>query len=135
MGYRHHFYLVKKTDVEAIKNKTITELKNEFADEFGCMGIADIIPRKHIFELGKIYDDTDKQIYSVGVPLFSNNECMEYFEEYIPYIVGKDGILKTIEIYQNKVRKYLEDLQVDSYDEIMEETITKESKQKINMKG
>ena len=65
------------------------------------------------------YEDTAEQIYDTGNPLFDNAEVMEYFSDYIPFIVGKDGVLKAIEIFKNKIKKYYKDMLVDGEKKII----------------
>lgn len=104
MGYRHYFYLVKKSDVEKCNNIVFNELKRQYGDIDGDMDLDKIIPQTEIFEFGKLYyDDTAERIYKTGKPLFGDKECQEYFEDYYPFVVGKDGLLEAIKIYKEKV--------------------------------
>lgn len=104
MGYRHYFYLVKKSDVEKCNNISFSELKRQYGDADGYMDFDDILPQIEIFEFGKLYyDDTAERIYKTGKPLFGDKECQEYFEDYNPFIVGKEGLLEAIKIYKGKV--------------------------------
>lgn len=115
MGYRYYFYKVNKEDVKTIKELSLDELKEKYSDkEEGYVDMHNIINQKEIFEFGKLYyEDTAEQIYDTGNPLFDNAEVMEYFSDYVPFIVGKDGVLKAIEIYKNKIKKYYKDMLVD----------------------
>lgn len=121
MGYRHYFYKVNKEDVKAVKELSLDELKEKYGDkEDGYVDIQDIANQKEIFEFGKLYcEDTAEQIYNTGNPLFDNAEVMEYFSDYIPFIVGKDGVLKAIEIFKNKIKKYYKDMLVDGEKKII----------------
>ncbi|MBO7250218.1 MAG: hypothetical protein J6V42_02975 [Clostridia bacterium] len=124
MGYRHYFYKVKKADVEAVKDMTYEQLL-KYAEAYGCMNEWDkeksvdfnddkFLNKTEIHEFGKLYwDDTAERIYNKGVPLFTIAETQEYFSDYVPYIVGKEGLLEAISIYQEKVLKYYKDLLVD----------------------
>ena len=123
MGYRHYFYKVKKADIEAVKDMDMSALI-EYAKECGAevydeeesfyFNDNNFLNKTEIHEFGKLYwDDTAERIYSKGVPLFSKSEVQENFRDYAPYIVGKEGLLEAISIYQEKVLKYYKDLLVD----------------------
>lgn len=131
MGYKYYFYKVKLKDVNKIKNLSLNELEEIFCgDDDEYIDFDKVIDKKEIFELGKLYwDNTAEEIYSTGVPLFANSEVMREFEYYYPYVVGKEGLLKAIEIYQDKIIEYLEDCMLDTYDEFGKEPVT--SKEKI----
>lgn len=104
MGYRHCFYLVKKSDVEKCNNISFGELKRQYGDADGYMDFDEILPQTEIFEFGKLYyDDTAERIYKNGKPLFGDKDCQEYFEDYCPFVVGKEGLLEAIKIYKEKV--------------------------------
>lgn len=107
MGYRHYFYKVKKTDVEKVKYLSLEELKEQFVEDDDCMWIENIIDHTQIFEFGKLYcDDTVEQINATGERLFNDRNVVEYFADNDFYIVGKEGVLKAIEIFANKVKEY-----------------------------
>lgn len=104
MGYRHYFYLVKKSDVEKCNNISFSELKRQYSDADGYIDFDEIFPRTEVFEFGKLYyDDTAERIYNTGKPLFGDKDCQEYFEDYWPFVVGKEGLLEAIKIYKEKV--------------------------------
>lgn len=104
MGYRHYFYLVKKSDVEKCNNIVFSELKRQYGDADGYIDFDKIFPRTEIFEFGKLYyEDTAERIYNTGEPLFGDKDCQEYFEDYYPFVVGKEGLLEAIKIYKEKV--------------------------------
>lgn len=70
--------------------------------------------KTEIFEFGKLYfDDTAERIYSKGIPLFEKQEVQEYLSDYSPFVVGKDGLLEAIKIYEEKVLKYYKSLLSD----------------------
>lgn len=118
MGYRHYFYKVDKTEVDTVKNMSISELfeyaKNsgaEISEEDGekwfYFNDKKFLNKTELFEFGKLYfDDTAERIYSKGIPLFAKDEVQSDFEDYAPYIVGKDGLLEAIKIYEEKVKNY-----------------------------
>ena len=121
MGYRHYFYKVNKEDVKTVKELSLDELKEKYGNkEYGYVDLYDLINQEQIFEFGKLYfEDTAEQIYDTGNPLFDNAEVMEYFSDYVPFIVGKDGVLKAIEIYKNKIKKYYKDMLVDEKEKVI----------------
>lgn len=125
MGYRHYFFLVDKKDVELVKDKTYDELV-EIAKNYGVETEEDddekyfyfnndkFMNKTEIYEFGKLYwDDTADRIYSKGVPLFENNETQKCFEDYYPYVMGKEAMLEAINIYKEKIIKYYKSLIVD----------------------
>lgn len=126
MGYRHYFYLVKKSEVEAVKDMTFNELF-EYAKTCGVEVYEDerwfnwrdsrILDTTEVFEFGKLYwDDTADRIYNTGVHLFNDEAMQEYVSDYVPYVVGKEGLLEAIKIYQEKIVKYYTDLLTDGQD-------------------
>lgn len=120
MGYRHYFYKVNRSDVEKIKNLSINELKKEYGDTDGYVDIHELIPQKKIHEFGKLYyDDTAIQLYETGKPLFNNEDVMECFDNYVPFVVGEEGLLKAIEIYRDKIKRYYKNLLVDGEEKIV----------------
>lgn len=125
MGYRHYFYQVEKTQVEAVKHMSISELY-EYAKKCGSEVIKEdgekyfyfndekFMNKTEIFEFGKLYfDDTAERIYSKGIPLFEKQEVQEYLSDYSPFVVGKDGLLEAIKIYEENVLKYYKSLLSD----------------------
>lgn len=130
MGYRHYFYLVDIEECDKVKDMTYAEfvkhLKEntpeavEQDDEGAWVNFHRALNQKEIFEFGKLYyEDTDEKIYSHGEPLFSINDTQEYFEDYQPYRMGKDGLLEAIKIYEEKIINYYEDLLKDGAVQIL----------------
>ena len=144
MGYRHYFYKVEKTQIEAVKAMSISELC-EYAEKCGVEVCEEngekyfyfndekFLNKKEIFEFGKLYfDDTADRIYSKGFPLFEKQEVQEYLSDYAPYVVGKDGLLEAIKIYEEKVLNHYKGLLSD--DEELQKAKTLEYvKDKIRM--
>lgn len=126
MGYRHYFYKVNKADVEKVKDMTLNEViayakecsARVYEEENGFYFNDDVfLNKQEVFEFGKLYwDDTAERIYNKGVHLFSKEEVQEEVGDYVPYVVGKDGVLEAIKIYEEKVLKYYKDLLVDGKD-------------------
>lgn len=117
MGYRHYFYLVSKEEVEKVKDMGYSELyeyakqqgaeTNEDGDDWFSFIDEGFMNKQAVFEFGKLYwDDTADRIYSTGVPLFSREGVQSEFDDYKPYVVGKEGVLEAIKIYQDKVLRY-----------------------------
>ena len=129
MGYRNYFSEVNKSFVDDVRNLSVEEfvkyaennypetVKNE--DNELYVSIVDMIG-KSVFEFGKLYwDDTIEQIQSTGKPLFTDKNMLCEYEDYNIYVVGKEGVLRAIKIYQNKVKSWYEELlKKDSVDEI-----------------
>lgn len=125
MGYRHYFYKVKKADIEIVKDMDYEQLlayaenKGSEIDEWdGKKSFYfndDIFLNKtEVHEFGKLYwDDTANRIYSKGIPLFTNPNVQEHLDDYKPYVVGKEGLLEAISIYQEKVLNFYKGLLVD----------------------
>jgi hypothetical protein len=125
MGYRHYFYKVKKADVEAVKDMDYVQLL-QYAEAHGVdidewdgeksfyFNDRKFLDKVEVHEFGKLYwDDTAERIYEKGVPLFSKEEVQEVFCDYVPYVVGKEGVLEAISIYQEKVLGFYKSLLVD----------------------
>lgn len=121
MGYRNYFYLVDKSLVETVKEMSQNSLLSFASDrgaevEDGHIWIFDpnFLDLKEVFEFGKLYwDDTISQIESTGYPMFQDAEVWESMYDYSPYVVGKEGLLKAIEIYKRKIIHSYEDLLKD----------------------
>lgn len=131
MGYRHYFYLVSKDEVEAVRDLSMEELYERakaqgaetYEEEEGWFYFNDdkFMNKEEIFEFGKLYfDDTAERIYSKGVPLFSQEDVMENFQDYVPFVVGKEGLLEAISIYQEKVVRYYDSFTDDANDALYE---------------
>jgi hypothetical protein len=126
MGYRHYFYKVKKADVEAVKDMSFEELLKyaqannadvDLEEKYLYFNDKAFMNKVEVHEFGKLYwDNTAERIYNKGVPLFTNKETQEQFDDYEPYVVGKDGVLEAITIYQEKVIDYYKGLLTDGQD-------------------
>lgn len=135
MGYRHYFFEVDKKDVEKVKDKTIKELM-EIAKEYGAEIEEDenwfyfnddkFMNKKEIHEFGKLYwDNTAERIYSKGKPLFTIKETQDYLDDYMPYVMGSDGMLEAITIYREKVINYYKNLLKEDTPEVLNERLAK----------
>lgn len=111
MSYRYYFNLVKKEDVKKIKDVSLKKLIdnfNEGNEDDIEINFDKVIPQKCIHEFGKFYES--KEIQETGEPLFSNKETKEFMSYYDYYVVGKEGLLKVIDIYAKKVAAYYKEL-------------------------
>ena len=135
MGYRHYFFEVDKKDVEKVKDKTIKELL-EIAKEYGAKVEEDdgwfyfnddkFMNKKEIHEFGKLYwDNTAERIYSKGKPLFTIKETQDYLDDYMPYVMGSDGMLEAITIYREKVINYYKNLFKEDTPEVLNERLAR----------
>lgn len=135
MGYRHYFFEVDKKDVEKVKDKTIKELM-EIAKEYGAEIEEDenwfyfnddkFMNKKEIHEFGKLYwDNTAERIYSKGKPLFTIKETQDYLDDYMPYVMGSDGMLEAITIYREKVINYYKNLLKEDTPEVLNERLAR----------
>ncbi len=112
MGYRHYMYKISKDLVEEIKGLTYEELAQKYHEESESYFHLGNLPKVELHDFGK-YCDGANDIYSEGIPLFKNKEVMENLDDYKPFIVGKEGLKKAIEIYKKKVIDYYESLLTD----------------------
>ena len=126
MGYRHYMYIVPRNVVDAIKHLTYAELETyarehgytEKDDEGTWVNLHRIVGDEKFFEFGKYYENADN-IEALGEPLFANEETQKEFEDYRPYVVGRDAVLCAIEDYRKKIIKWYADLLMtqEQYDE------------------
>ena len=123
MGYRHHFYLLENSFIERIReNNTIKELieflKKESPDAVEDYGDDDFhIALYHLgpdmFDFGKHYEHA-VEIQKTGTPLFASEELTEYFDDYKPYICGKEAFLSAIEYSRKHTLEYFQSLLMTS---------------------
>lgn len=129
MGYRHYFCLVKKEDVDKVRNLSLKELCEKFGkkDEYDeWISFDDVIKQQVIFEFGKLYwDATVERINATGERFFKEDEVVEYFADHDFYIVGKAGVEKAIEIYVEKINIWLKSLLNDEIKKEFEENKVK----------
>jgi hypothetical protein len=120
MGYRHYFYLVDKEEINKTRDLTYEELGKFVTEHYpkatedGYIYLRDLFNQKEIFGFGKLYyENTSEQIYSLGKPLFNIEEVQKAYSDYEPYVVGKGGLLKAIDIYKDKIVNYYKNLLED----------------------
>lgn len=127
MGYRHYFYEVNIADCYIVKPLEYSALMEYCKERYpksvdddpdeNYIDIHEILNQKRIFEFGKLYwDDTVEKIQACGQPLFDIEATQKAFEHYNPYMMGKEGLLKAIEIYKGKIINYYKSLLVDDKD-------------------
>lgn len=123
MGYRHYFYKIPIAIVKDVYDKTEKELiqkyvlnEDDTSEKNKYLRMEDL-KMEEVYEFGKLYfDNTAQTIYNTGTPLFNDKTI---WEDYYPYVVGKDGILKAIDLYTRKVATYyLSLLTEDEEDEL-----------------
>lgn len=125
MSYRHYFYKVPLTEIKTVENMEYNELC-KYAQEHNAECELDegeewfnfndkaFLNKEEIFEFGKLYwDDTAERIYNTGKPLFNKDDTQEMFADYVPYVVGKAGLLEAIKIYREKIINFYKDLLID----------------------
>ena len=112
MGYRNYLYTIPKKNVNKVRKINLKELEEQYGDEEGYVNSNDVLKdMKCIFEYGKLYwDDTIERIHNTGEPLFLDEEVQEKFCDEDIYLVRKDALKVTIEIYENKIKKMYEEL-------------------------
>ena len=135
MGYRHYFYTADIAECDAVENMTYEELKEHIKEKRPkayeeekysdgsveeYINIHEAFGQTEIFEFGKLYyDDTADRIYSHGKPLFSAKETQDYFLDYNPYRMGKDGLREAIEIYKEKIIRFYKGVLTDGAVQIL----------------
>lgn len=130
MGYRHYFYLADIEKCDKVEGMTYAELtqhlenENPKAVEADSEGVwinfHEILNQEKLFEFGKLYyEDTAERIKEKGKPLFLLDDTQEYFQDYAPYRMGKDGLLEAIKIYEEKIINYYEGLLKDGAVQIL----------------
>lgn len=124
MGYSHYFYKVSKSEVENVKNLTLTELRDyavkqgvELYDDFKdddsgfYFGDDSFMSKEYVFDFGNLdFKDIAERIYDKGVPLFSKQETQDAFCDHVPYVVGREGVLEAINAYKENVEEYYKTL-------------------------
>lgn len=125
MGYRHYFYLIDKFDVEKIRDLSYEELieysKEHYPEaiEKGThsdgeaetyLSLYRMFPKEEIYCFGNSFCDTAERIYSMGQPLFRNEDTQKHFEYYEPFLMGKGGMLEAIECFKEKTLSYYQKL-------------------------
>lgn len=114
MGYRNYLYTIPKKNVKRVRKLNLKEIKEKYGDkeDDGYVDYENVLKdMKCIFEYGKLYwDDTIERIHNTGERLFLDGEVQENFEDLDIYLVGKEALKVTIEIYENKIKNMYKNL-------------------------
>ena len=110
MGYRNYIYVVEKEKAEAVRHKSLNELKSMLKDPdyLSCYDIRDLLEAKCAIELGK-YVDFDVKPYIT--PFFTSNEVHEKTNEEEEFVLLDPSTLQTMAtFYKNKSKNYFKKL-------------------------
>ena len=114
MGYRHYLYTIPKKNVEEVRKLNLKEIKERYGnkEDDGYLNFEDVLKdMKCIFEYGKLYwDDTVERIHSTGEQLFLEKEVQENWSDFDIYLVGKEALKVSIEIYERKIKEMYKNL-------------------------
>lgn len=115
MGYRNYLSIIENNAVELIEEMSYEQLAIVFGDGDGedCFFAPYQLPQTILHNLGEIEAVDDERMYSVGKPLFKTESTHSRLEHYKPYLVGKEGLLMLIQLYQDKVIHHFKGLLVD----------------------
>lgn len=115
MGYRHYFYKVDKDTLNKINSFSYDEFF-KWGSENNLVDIDDEDPYlplykigEKFFEFGKYYENCDG-IFESGNSLFQDEKLQDRYEEYVPYIVGKEAVLSAIEHQTKLIIEYYENM-------------------------
>lgn len=119
MGYRQYFEKVKKEKIQEIKDLDLQGLieyakrKNiEVDDENNHIFFLDILKTLggiEVFGFGKYYENAE-ELCKLGEPVFNNKSVQEQYDDYYPYVVGKEAVTCAIEWQRKKILNYFQDL-------------------------
>ena len=136
MGYRHYLYLVDKVLLDKIHHITKDKFY-KWGVEVGLVDIDDEEPYlplykigEDFFAFGKYYENTN-EIQQNGKPFFKDKELLDRYEEYEPYIVGKETVLNAIEYQKSQIIKLYEDMLLRTDEERLEEDFNERTKEKM----
>lgn len=117
MGYRHYMYVISKETVYTIQSMQLDELGKSYHDDGEDSFRIHNLPIEMLHNFGEMDSDSAERIYQIGIPLFADKDVMRELENYKPYIVGKQGLIESINIYREKVINYYKGLQEDTVNE------------------
>lgn len=136
MGYRYSLYRVSKNDINTIKDISLSALELR-AYNLGISSksiyqiLHNTINLDFIYELGELWrDSTEVRIQRKGYPLFKDSDVQKIFYEADPYVIGKEGLLEAINIWQEKTVAFYKDLLAD--DTLFDTPLPRTSSEKIN---
>lgn len=133
MGYRYYFVKIPKSEVEKVRDMSVEQLftygiesclndynlfsNKDSAEEFlNHLFYNDrFLHRKDMYDLGKMYwDDSAEKIHGHH-ELFNDPKVREIFADNEMYVVGKEGLIRAIEVYKQKIVDYYKNLLVDDF--------------------
>jgi hypothetical protein len=136
MGYRHYLYKVDK----GLLNKIHHMEKDTFFKWGVDNGLVDdddeepYLPLykigEELFGFGKYYENAN-EIQMNGRPLFADKELSERYEEYEPFIVGKEAVLNAIEHQKSLIVQMYENMLLRTDEERLEEDFDERTKEQI----
>lgn len=149
MGYLHELWKIKNDKLSIITSLSYLDVIDYFKNNYNEVDLDDLdttvylpnllssLNAVKIYEFGKDYENSDNLITNSN-PFFQNTETNEYYSEYSPYVINKDGLLSAIEFYRIKILNYYKSFLL-SDDELYElgyfknnnERIMSDIKQKI----
>lgn len=136
MGYRHYFYKVENELLDNIHHLTKDEFY-KWGIEIGLLDPDDDEPYvplykigEEFFGFGKYYENAS-EIQQNGKPLFADKELSERYEEYEPFIVGKEAVLNAIEHQKGLIINMYEGMLLRTDSERLEEDFDERTKEKM----
>ena len=122
MGNRYYFGKISKEDHDKIRDLDLRELKKYARLDFntrlseGYMDFVDFV-YPNVANIFGLLREEAIEIQKLGTDAFMNKSVQLELLENTPFLVGKDGLLKVIEIYKNQIidhNKEMLDLPMDS---------------------
>lgn len=136
MGYRHYLYKVEKDLLDKLNGITMEKFYKWGSDN-NLIDRDDEEPYLPLYEIGeeffgfgKYYENAN-EIQENGKPLFTDVELAKRYEEYEPFIVGKDAVLNAIEHQKGLIIKMYESMLLRSDEERLEEDFDERTKEQM----
>lgn len=136
MGYRHYFYKVENSLIETLHH-IHKDAFYKWGADIGLVDLDDEEPYlplykigEEFFSFGKYYENAD-EIQQNGKPLFADSKLSERYEEYEPFIVGKEAVLNAIEYQKGLIIKMYENMLLRTDEVRLEEDYDERSKEKM----
>ncbi len=141
MGYRHYFYAVPKTQIEAIRKCETNEEFCGWAESAGYEvdRYEDDPPYMPVYHLGKElycfgkYVDWAFTMQGKNESIFSTEELQEHYEDYRPVICSQEDFFSVIDIYRKKIASYLESLLSDEKDMPSEQKCKRDIEERFDL--
>ena len=124
MGYWYYFATVDKDVVAKVRDMRSDALLKHSKSFFPAIDIEtdskgnswisfhDLLQgldAKVVHSFGNCYDNAEN-FCKLGSPMFSSESTSSMFEEYSPYVVGKEAMLDSIKFYRQKTLAYFQGL-------------------------